>query len=167
MLVRGPFNLKWGDNTIEDVEEIDVSHEISSDDLETVGGKVIEVDGPYKVTAVLTLLASDISALAAILPQHFVANGGVLSTGETVDNADGAIDVVPRDCDTDLLFNNLDITACANPGQVFRIVNARTKIENVEFDNKLQKVMVKFVGEAEATEATIQFFAEGTIAVVS
>ena len=94
-------------------------------------------------------------------------NGGILSTGETVNNADGAIDVLPRDCDEDLLYNNLDIIACANPGQVFRLVNSRTKIEGVEFDNKLQKIMVKFVGEAEATEATIQFFAEGTVAVVS
>ncbi len=167
MLVRGPFNLQWGDNVIADVEEIDVSHEISSDDLETVQGKIIEVDGPFKATVILTLLASDIAALAAVLPQHFVENGGVLSTGETVNNAAGAIDVLPRDCDEDLLYNNLDIISCANPGQVFRLVNARTKIENVEFDNKLQKIMVKFVGEAEATEATIQFFAEGTVAVVS
>lgn len=167
MLVRGPFNLKWGDNTIEDVEEIDASHEISSDDLETVQGKTIEVDGPFKATVILTLLSSDIAALAAVLPQHFVPNGEVLSTGETVDNAEGAIDVLPRDCDEDLLYNNLDIISCANPGLVFRLVNARTKIEGVEFDNKLQKIMVKFVGEAEATEATIQFFREGTVAVVS
>lgn len=167
MIVRGPFNLKWGDNVIADVEEIDVSHEISADDLETVQGKTIELDGPFKATAILTLLASDIPVLAALLPQHFVANGEVLSTGETVDHAEGAIDVVPRDCDEDLLFNNLDIISCANPAVVFRLVNARTKIENVEFDNKLQKIMVKFVGEAEANEATIQFFREGTIAVVS
>ena len=167
MLVRGPFNLKWGDNVIADVEEIDVSHEISSDDLETVQGKTIEVDGPFKATAILTLLASDIAALAAVLPQHFVPNGEVLSTGETVDHAEGAIDVVPRDCDEDLLFNNLDIISCANPGIVFRIVNARSKIENIEFDNKLQRVMVKFVGEAEADQATVQFFREGTVQVVS
>ena len=167
MLVRGPFNLKWGDNVIADVEEIDVSHEISSDDVETVQGRTIEVDGPFKATAILTLLASDIAALAAVLPQHFVPNGEVLSTGETVDHAEGAIDVVPRDCDEDLLFNNLDITSCANPGTVFRLVNARTKIENIEFDNKLQRIMVKFVGEAEADQATVQFFKEGTVQVVS
>lgn len=167
MLIRGPFTLKWGDNTIEDIEEIDVSYERSSDDFETVQGKTYEIDGPDKVTVILTLLASDIPALAAVLPQNFVANGGTMSTGETVDNADGAIDVAPQACSESIVYNNLDIESCANPANVFRVVNARTKMEGVEIDNKVQKVMVKFVGEADGNEASVQFFREGTISVVS
>ena len=50
---------------------------------------------------------------------------------------------------------------------MFRLVNARTKIDSVEIDGKVQKVSVKFVGEPAADEATIQFFTDGTIAVVS
>lgn len=167
MLVKGPFNLKWGDNVIADVEEVDVEHEISSEDYETVQGNVRELDGPYKATATITLLASDIPALAALLPQHFVPNGGVLSTGETVNQADGAIDVAPGDCDTSTVYNNLDVISCASLAHVFRLVNARTKIEGIEFDNKVRKVMIKFVGEPAADEATVQFFREGTIATVS
>lgn len=166
-IVRGPFTLKWGDNTITDVEEVAVDHTIDSEDYQTVQGRTLEIDGSYKVTATLTLLASDIAALAALLPQHFVANGGVLSTGETVTEANGAIDIAPLACDEAIVYNHFDIISCGSPAKVLRIVNARTKIEGVEIDNKVQKVMVKIVGEAAADEATIQFFTDGTIAVVS
>lgn len=167
MIIRGPFEIKWGDNVISDIEEIDLEHSIDSEDYQTVQGRTLEIDGSYKATATITLLASDIPALAAILPQYFVPNGGILSTGETVNNADGAIDIKPAACDDELIFNNLDIISCGNPSQVLRITNARTKIEGVEVDNKVQKVMIKFVGEALPSEATMQFFRENTIAVVS
>lgn len=166
-LVRGPFTLKWGDNTINDVEEIDIEHDIASDDYETISGKTYEIEGAYKVGASLTLLASDIATLSVLLPQHFVPNQGTLSTGEKVNNAQGAIDVAPHDCDTSLIYNNLDIISCANPSQVTRIVNARTRLEGLEVDNKVQKVVVRFLGEPATDDATIQIFKQGTIAVVS
>lgn len=166
-LIRGPFTIKWGDNTIQDVEEIEVNHEIASDDFETIQGQTYEIDGSYKASVVLTLLASDIPALAAVLPQHYVANGDDLSTGETVNHAQGAIDIVPRDCDEDIVYNNLDIISCANPSNIMRLVNARSKMEGIEVDNRVQKVMVKFVGEPAQNEATMQFFREGTINTVS
>lgn len=167
MLVRGPFTLKWGDNTLNDVEEITIDHTIASDDLETLNGRTYEIDGSYKATATITLLATDLAALAILLPQHFVPNGGVLSTGETVNNAQGAIDVAPHDCDTSLIYNHLDIISCANPSQTTRLVNARTKIDGISIDNKIQKVMIKFVGEAAADDASVQFFKTGSINVVS
>lgn len=166
-LIKGPFTIKWGNNTVVDVEEIDVEHEVDSEDYETLQGVTRVVDGSYKVGATITLLASDIPALAAVLPQYFVANGGVLSTGETVAHADGAIDVKPGACDDETVYNNLDVISCESLASVFRIVNARTRIEGIEFDNKVRKVMVMFIGEAAADEATVQFFREGTIAVVS
>lgn len=167
MLIKGPFNLKWGVNVIADVEEISIDHAIASDEFETIQGKNYEIDGAYKVSAVITLLASDIPALAAILPQHFVASGGVLSTGETVTGIKGAIDIVPGACDESTIFNDLDIISCGNPANVVRIVNARTKIDGIEVDGKIQKVMVKFIGESAQNEATMQFFINGTIPVVS
>ena len=166
-LIKGPFTIKWGNNVIDDVEEISVEHSISSDEFETIQGKTYEIDGAYKVSAVITLLGSDITALAAVLPQHFVANGEILSTGETVTSATGAIDVVPGACDEAVTYNDLDIMSCASTSNVARIVNARTKIEGIEVDGKIQKVMVKFIGESATDEASIQFFTEGTIAVVS
>lgn len=167
MIVRGPFTLRWGDNVIQDVEEVAVEHEVTSDDYETVQGKTITIDGPYKVSVTLTLLASDIPTLAVIMPQYFVANGGVLSTGETVNNASGAIDVRAAACDESIIYNNLDIESCGVPADVLRIVNARTRIESIEMDNKIRKVMVRFIGESESDEATVQFFKKNTIAVVS
>lgn len=166
-IVRGPFRLKWGDNIIEDVESVDIETTVNSDEYETLEGTTLEIDGSYKAAATITLLASDIPALAAILPQYFVPDGQILSTGETVNHAQGAIDILPRSCSDDLIFNNLDIISCANPGVVFRIVNARTKLDGVEIDNKVQKVMVKFVGEVTSGEAVAQFFRENTIHVVS
>lgn len=167
MLVRGPFNLKWGENQIEDVEEVSIEHEVDSEDFQTIQGQTIEVDGAYKVSATITLLASDIAALAALLPQYYVANGETMSTGETVENADGAIDVKAASCDESIVFNNLDISSCGDPANVLRLVNCRTKIDGVEIDNKLQKVMIKFVGESDANEATIQFFIDGTLNPIS
>ena len=148
-------------------ETVEVDHSIDSEDFTTVQGNTFEVDGAFKGTAIISLLSSDIAALAALLPQNFVANGQVLSTGETVDNADGAIDIKPGACDLSTVFNNLDIISCANPANVFRLVNARTRIESVEISDKLQKVQIKFIGEPATDEATIQFFTQGTINVVS
>lgn len=166
-LVRGPFSIKWGDNTITDVEEVAIDHEVTSDEFTTVQGTTLEIDGAYKVSCTLTLLASDIPALSALLPQYFVANGGVMSTGETVNNAAGAIDIKAASCDDSIVYNNLDITSCGNPGQVLRIVNARTRIEGIELDNVIKKVMIKFIGESASDEATVQIFKSGTISVVS
>jgi len=166
-IVRGPFDIKWGDNVISDVEELNVEHSIDSEEFETIQGKSIELDGVYKVSATLTLLASDIPALAVLLPQYFAANGSVLSTGETVNNANGAIDIKAASCDESIVYNNLDIISCGNPSNVLRIVNARTKIEGIEIDNKIQKVMIKFVGASATDEATMQLFIQGTINVVS
>ena len=167
MLIKGPFTLKWGANTILDVEEISIEHTIASDEFETIQGQTYEIDGAYKATATITLLGSDLPALAALLPQHYVANGEVMSTGETVSSANGAIDIVPGACDESTVYNDLDIMSCANPSNVARIVNARSKIEGIEVDGKIQKVMVKFVGESATDEATMQFFTFGTIHVVS
>lgn len=166
-LIRGPFNLRWGDNVIADVEEIDVEYEISRDDYETIQGKTLTVDGAQRISAVITLLSTDIPSLAALLPQYFVPNGGVLSTGETVNSANGAIDIAAAACDENLIFNNLDVESCSNPSDVMRIVNARTSIDDVDIDGKVRKVMIRFNGESDPSEGVLQFFKKNSIAVVS
>jgi hypothetical protein len=167
MLVRGPQTIKWGENEITDIEDISVEHEVDSEDFQTLQGNTYEVDGPMKVTATVTLLATDIASLAVLLPQYFVANGQVLSTGETVTDEEGAIDVRAASCDEELIFNNLDIESCSDPANVLRLVNCRTKVDGVEVDNKIRKVMIKFVGETASGEATMQFFKAGGISDVS
>jgi hypothetical protein len=167
-LVRGPFSIKWGDTVLTDIESIDVSYDVDSEDYSTIQGKTFEVTGPHKASAVVTLLATDTASLAALLPQYHVLNGQVLSTGETVNQADGAIDIVPGGCGTATVYHNLDIIACnAIAGDVYRMVNTRTEIDSVEFDNKLRKISVKLIGESDVDEATIQFFKQNTISVVS
>jgi len=166
-LVRGPFDITWGANTLSNVEEIENEFEQDSEDYTTVQHNTYQLDGPIKATVTLTLLASDVAALAAVLPQYHVANGGTMSTGETVTDSDGAIDVAALSCDDDPVYNDLDIVSCGNPGQVYRLVNARTKIDSIEFDDKIRKVAVQFIGEPAQGEANVQFFKEGTIAVAS
>ncbi len=166
-LVRGPFNITWGGNTLLNIEEISVDYEQDSEDYSTVQHQTFQVDGPIKSSVSLTLLASDVPALAVVLPQYHVANGGTLSTGETVSEANGAIDIKAAQCGTNPVYNDLDIVSCANPGHVFRLVNARTKLDSIEFDDKLRKVVVQFVGEPAQGEGNIQFFKYGTVAVVS
>lgn len=161
-IIRGPFTIKWGDDTIEDIEAISFQYEQNADEYQTVKGKVFELEKSVKVSAEITLLAADIASLAVILPQHFVANGGTLSTGEVVNNGIGAIDIVPHKCDESLLYNNLDITSCNNPKQTTRIINARSKISGIAISNKLQKIKVRFIGEPETSKAALQINSQDT-----
>ena len=167
-LVKGPFNLKWGGNTLLDVSEISLDYSQDSNDYTTVAGGKYTVDGAISASVTLTFLASDVAALATVLPQYHVANGEVMSTGETVTDANGAIDIKAASCDSDSVYNNLDIISCGNPGQVFRLVNARTKIDSMEFaDNAIRTVSVMFLGEPAQGDGNIQFFKDGSLAVVS
>lgn len=166
-LVRGPFDIHWGGTTLTSIEEISNEFAQDSADYTTVQHQTFQIDGPIKATVTLTLLASDVPALAAVLPQYFVANGGTLSTGETVTDADGVIDVAAASCDDNPIYDDLDIISCGAPGQVYRLVNARTKIDSIDFDDKVRKVMVQFIGEPASGEANIQFFKEGTVALAS
>lgn len=166
-LVRGPFDLTWNGSTLANVEEITVDYSQDSEDYTTVQHQTFELDGPIKASVTLTLLASDVAALRLVLPQYHVANGGTLSTGERVTEANGAIDVKALDCDEASVYADLDINACGVQSSVFRLVNARTRLDGIEFDDKVRKVMIKFIGEPAQSEATVQFFEENSIAVVS
>lgn len=167
-LVKGPFDLRWGINTLTDVSEISLEYEQDSNDYTTVDNRKYTIDGAINASVTLTFLASDVASLAAVLPQYHVPAGENLSTGELVSGEDGAIDVVAASCDQDPVYNDLDVISCGNNAQVFRLKNARTKIDSMEFaDNAVRTVTVAFIGEPEAGTANIQFFAEDDIAVVS
>lgn len=167
-LVRGPFDLRWGNNTLVDVSEISLDYEQESNDYTTVDNRRYTIDGAINASVTLTFLASDVASLAAVLPQYHVPSGGQLSSGETVSGTDGAIDVVAASCDSDPVYNDLNIIACGTNAQVFRLKNARTKIDSMEFaDNAVRTVTVAFIGEPEAGVANIQFFKENDISSVS
>lgn len=167
-LVRGPFNLKWGNNTLLDVSEVSLEYEQDSSDYTTVDNRRYTIDGAINSSVNVTFLGSDVAALAAVLPQYHKAQGETLSTGEEVASEDGAIDVVAASCDSDPVYNDLDVIACGSNAQVFRLKNARTKIDSMELaDNLLRTVTVAFIGEPEAGTANIQFAAQSDFSQVS
>lgn len=161
-LVKGPFSIQWGSNPVLDVSELTFNYDQASNDYETLDGRTYTVDGAITASVELTLLSSDVDALATIFPQYYVAKGSKLSTGETVSDDDGAIDIVAASCDTATSNYNLEITACT--GEVTRLVNARTTLSGIDFaDNAVRTVTVTFRGEPEQGQGIIQFFKENGI----
>ena len=161
-LVKGPFTIKWGDQGILDVSEIGFNYDVATNDYPTVDGRTYQIEGAITASVELTLLASDTPALRTILPQYYVPQGGTLSTGETVTDENGAIDIVAAKCDTTNINRNLDIISCT--GEVTRLVKARTSLTSQEFaDNSLRTVNITFTGEPEQGEGIVQFFKQGGI----
>lgn len=148
MLVKGPFSLKWGNNAILDVSELNFNYEVATNDYQTVQGDTYEVEGAMTANVEITLLSTDVAALSVLFPQYYVAKGETLSTGETVVSDDGAIDIVAASCDTENTKYDLDIISCA--GDTTRLKNARTRLSGINLDNNsLRTVTVTFLGEAE------------------
>lgn len=166
-LVRGPFDVEWGDVVLAGVEEISVDYNVETNDVTTVQGNTYTITGAHKASASLTFLETDVAVLRYILPQYWKPNGAQLSSGEVVSDTNGAIDVLPGGCTTSTQKYGLIITSCGNPGQVFRILATRTDIEDVTFEDGLRRVVVTFIGEPDASLATIQFFKEGALGNVS
>lgn len=167
-LVRGPFDIRWGSNTLLDISEISLEYDQDSNDYTTVDNRKYTIDGAITATVSLTFLKSDVASLAAVLPQYHVPAGQTLSSGELVSGTDGVIDVVAASCESDPVYDDLDIISCGTNGQVFRLKNARTKIDSMEFaDNAVRTVTIQFLGEPDAGIANIQFFAENDITTVS
>lgn len=167
-LVRGPFSIKWGNNAVLNVSEIGFNYDVATSDYSTVDGRTETVEGAITASVELTLLYSDVDALKTILPQYYVPKGSKLSTGETVNSDEGAIDIVAASCDTTDTVYPLEITSCN--GEVTRLVNARTSLTSQEFaDNAVRTVTVTFRGQPKQNETTgkpqgiVQFFKQGGI----
>lgn len=156
-LVKGPFNFKWGANQLNNVSEISVDYEVEESDTSTLDGNKYMVQTGISASVTLTLLDNDIASLATILPQYYVPMGGTLSTGETVGQAQGAIDITAASCATSDIYNQLDVYACGTNAQVMRLVRARTQIDSIDIGDGLRTVAVKFIGEPLTGDAVIQF----------
>jgi len=167
-LVRGPFSLKWGANTLHDVSEVSLDYEQETNDYTTIDNRRYTIDGAINASVSVTFLKSDVASLAMVIPQYVVANGGEMSSGETVTDTDGAIDVMAAGCENDPVYNDLDIVSCGAEAEVFRLKNARTRIDSMELaDNAVRTVTVVFVGEPDAGVANVQFFKQGGLSTVS
>lgn len=159
MILRGPFTLLWGGNELQDIESVEVNYETNSDDYESNAGNVYQIEKSIKASLRLTFLATDIASMAAVLPQYFVPQNGILGDGNYVFDSRGAIDVVADDCATDPIYNDLQVTACGNPGESFKILNARTVIDAIEI-GKVRKIVVKFIGEPDPGRSIIQLLGD-------
>lgn len=164
-LIKGPFELLFGGNVLEDVESFDFSYSVDSDDKSSVQGRKFRFYGAHQVTVKLTFLKNDVSSLAVVLPQYFVPNGGTLSSGETVNTAAGAIDVVPGGCDTSGIEEDLVIRSCGANGEDLVIKNATSEIAGVNLDDKNRTIEVEFTGQSDS--ATIQIFKKSGVTVIS
>lgn len=156
-LVRGPFNFKWGANSLFNVSEVAFDYTVDTNDTTTLDGKTYSIQTGTSAIATLTLLDNDIASLATILPQYYVPAGGTLSTGQTVGDPSGSIDVAAAACNTNPIFNQLDIYACGTNAEVLRIPRARTQIDAVDIADGLRTVSVSFVGEPTGNGAAVQF----------
>lgn len=164
-LVKGPFNFKWGANTLNNITEISVDYAVDSSDTTTLDGNRYSVQTGTSATVTLTLLDNDIASLATVLPQFYVPMGGKLSTGETVTMTQGAIDITAAKCTTSNIFNQLDIYACGTNAQVMRLVRCRTQIDSIDISDGLRTVAVMFVAEPLPGGAAIQFLTDNEIFV--
>lgn len=158
-LVKGPFVVKWGSNTLTNVQDYSFNYNVDSNDYTTLDGRKTTLEGAISADVSIQLLRSDVASLAVVLPQYFVAMGGTMSTGETVANATGAIDVVAASCNTTPVYNNLDVISCGTDATVVRLVNARTTIDSIDLqDSTVLTFTVKFVGEPAQGDGAVQVF---------
>lgn len=158
-LLKGPFVVKWGSNTLDDVQDYSFDYSVDSNDYTTLDGRKTTLDGAISASVSIQLLKSDVAALAVVLPQYFVHQGSTMSTGEVVANADGAIDVVAASCNSAAVYNNLDIISCGTNSTVVRLVNARSMIDSVDLqDSTVLTFTIKFVGEPAQGDASVQVF---------
>lgn len=159
MLIKGPFNILWGGNTLLDIESVDMQIEENNEDYEANSGHVYQIDKSKKASIRLTLLATDVESLAAVLPQYFVPAGEQLSDGSLVVDERGAIDVLLDDCDTLPIYNDLDLQSCGDPGESTKLMHARTTIDTIEI-GKIRKIVIKFIGEPEPGRSIIQLLGD-------
>lgn len=156
-LVKGPFLFKWGANSLNNVSDISIDYSVDSNDTTTLDGNKYSTQTGMSASVTLTLLDNDIPSLAMVLPQYYVPMGGTLSTGETVSQTGGAIDIAAASCTTSTIYNQLDVYACGTNAQVLRLPRSRTEVDSVDIGDGLRKVAIKFVGEPLSGKGVVQF----------
>lgn len=164
-LVKGNFNFKLGANVLAEIDEFNVNYDVSTNDHESLQGHTYEIEGGHKVSVEARFLESDVPSLAVALPQFFVANGGTLSTGETVNDANGAIDIVPSQCGDSQDYTDLIIEGCGDNPETARLIDVASRFNGFVLDGGLRKVSVVFNGYS--TTGTVQFFRRNAVSIVS
>lgn len=165
--IKGPHSIDFGATEVLDIEEINLEWSTDSNDYDTVQGNKFTYDTTQQAIVTLTLLANDVTSVRTVLPQYYVANSGTLSTGEVVNDAQGAIDVIPAGCVNVGNLKHLIITSCDETGasHVLRIPDCSTRIDGIEYDGAgARKLMVQFRGEGQTVG---QIYDAGAVTSIS
>jgi len=166
-MFKGPFTVRFGATTITDVMDYSPSFDVTSNDYTTIDGRTSTITTGIKASVELQLRGLTPSSVAAVLPQYFKANGEILSTGQEVTNADGAIDIVPAACSEEDIANDLDILDCTGNLAV-RINSAVATLSSIDMqDGALLTITVAFTGQPGQGEAVAQILGGGDTTVDS
>jgi hypothetical protein len=163
-VIIGPWDIEVGGSILAGMETLAVNYSVKEDHFDSLQGNAYIVDGPHTASIEATFLETDIPSLKTALPQHWVANGGTLSTGEIVTDPDGAIDIVPHHTGTP---RDLIVVSANNPGHVARFNGTTSQISGIETTTTIRKIKVKFNVQPVQGRALVQFFKEGAVAGIS
>lgn len=173
-LVTGPWRVAFVDKVTGEetevwgIEEASFSYDVDTTDYEDIHGVKVSVPGTHSVSVELTLNRTDIPTLALFLPQYFVPQGGTMSTGETVDCPEGAIDIVPGGCEAVKVFRDVIFRSCTTPAEIQRMNNVRTEHTGKEYDGAgARKITVTLFGEPEPGTALVQYYRDGCLVPAS
>lgn len=160
-LVKGPFEIQVATDVLAGIDEIDFEYDVDTDSIDTIQGRSYDIPKTHKVSVTVTFVETDVPSLAVALPQYFVANGQVLSTGETVNDAQGAMDIVPGECGDTADLQDVLIIACGTNPSVLRVVDTFSEVDGFPIEDSVRKCAVKFTGSSDA--ATVQLFRQNAV----
>lgn len=174
-VVHGPWTVR-ATNVDDPTEEIElwgigsVEFEVERDsiDVEDIHGLKVEIPGSLKTGATFELNRTDVQTLRSYLGQHWVPQGGTLSSGETVLAEEGAIDIVPSGCEVEAKLWHIEFISCSTPRQVKRLLYGKFDYQEESINGAAERTTtVKLTSQPPAGVAPIQYYAEGGISIVT
>lgn len=163
---RGPYHLYYGGTDVSDVSDLSFDYSPDTQEYTNLLGNKRKITTGASASVSAKVLRSDIPTLAAMLPQYFVAMGEVLSSGETVTNTEGAIDVDLASCSAITFTDDLLIVDCTGT-QAMRYRNVETRIDGQDNnDNALLTWTVVFEASPQSG-APVQLLGAGDFSIES
>lgn len=159
-LVTGPFTIKFGNVTLQDVSEISWDYSADSTQPTTIDGRTYDIPTTTTASMTVTLLGASVDVLNAIFPGYAVAAGGTMSTGETTTKA--AFDLTASGaCGATQLKDDVEVIGCE---YTTRLVNASVRISSIDYeDNVIETFELTFTGTPEAGQGVIQMYENGSL----
>lgn len=160
VLNTGPYTVKYGAITFENVTEMSWDYSADTNEQTTVDGRTLRLPTTTSASIDITLYAADIQVLSLIFPQFAVVAGGRMSTGEITEKP--AFDMrAMTACGSVDLKDDLEIIGC---GVTTRLVDAVATISSIDYeDNVTQNVTITFSGQPAQGVGMIQMYENGSL----